>query len=1326
MLNELYPDSHVYTTRTAYTIRGELDLVALQRALEEIVRRHEVLRTTFDVIDGEPHQVVALPGAVPLPVLDFTNAPIAEFSRHVHEEGVRPFDLRRGPLIRATLYRRGPREHVLLIGMHHIVFDESSGPIFNRELTALYAAYHRGIAIDLPDPPIQYRDFAERQRDQVDRGFADPELEYWREQLAGVPARIELPLDRKRPVIARFRGAVKAIVLSPALARRLRDVGNELGSTLFITLLAAFKVLLYRYTGQSDLVVGSPVANRTRVELEEAIGLFVNTVALRTRIAPGFTFRDMLREAREAAISAFDNQELPFERVVAEVRPERSLSGTPIVNVLFVARAGTISPLELDGLELQRFPITSSTARFDLALRVTDEPQGLVCSLQYDVDLFDAPTIDRLLAHYETLLESISRPDGVDLPISRIPMLSGEEYRALTVDANQTQESYPAEITFPQLFSEQVARSMDSLAVVCGDERLTYAQLDEASDRLARTLARRGVLRGARVGVFLRRSPELIIGLLAILKLGCAYVPLDPIYPTDRLEFMVQDAELAALVTESSRSEPFLSGLSARGVLRVDVDVAVDAPAVAPDEPGTSPIVAAGPDEVAYSIYTSGSTGTPKAVDVPHRALANLLLSLREWPGLSAADSLVAITTICFDVSVFEMFLPLVVGATLVIATDEAVSDPAALRELLSTSKATVLFATPVMWQMLIDAGWTGGTVKKMISAGEALPRALADQLLARGDELWNLYGPTETTVFSSGARIEPGSEIISIGSPIANTQLYILDGTGELTPPGAVGELYIGGRGVALGYHGRPDLTSERFVPDPFGPDRTGRLYRTGDLVRKRGSILEYVGRNDQQIKLRGFRIELEEIVGALRAQPGVVDAVALVVDDSQGEPSIHAYVVGDPAPPTARAEWSETLRAETGRVLPRYMVPRAVVVVDELPRLPNGKVDRAALATLEIDRAGAPVAAMATDGQRRIAEIVSELLGRSDIGATDDLFAKGLHSVLAVRLLERLREAFGTRLPLRTVFANPTVEGLSDAINSNAEPARSIEPESPILALNQGGTETPFFFLHTDDIHDGAYCNRLAAAMGVAQPMFAVAPHGVYGLPEVQSVEAMARNYYELLKEVQPTGPYRIGGFCFGGMVAFELARTLAANGDTVEQLVIINKDAPLSVRIPGHDPLVRRIGLDARLNGDLRLVLLGLMRLVPLAVQRGLGAALRLIGVSLERLFGVPANRKLATVIDQDEDERGESYIRRRVAGDTYHPERYAGKMTLIWSSSKELRAQGDPTRGDVTVGWGTLSSDVRVIPMSGNHLSPISEGVGELGTLLRTVFQNDHHR
>ncbi len=1332
MLNELYPDSHVYCTRTAYAIRGDLDVHALERSLDELVRRHDVLRTTFDVIDGQPRQIVGLPGPVPLPIFDVSNATLAELKERVHAEGIRPYDLRRGPLMRAALFCRGPLEHVLLVGMHHIVIDEGSKPTFNRELTALYEAYHRRRQLELPGPRVQYRDYALWQRESMPAGELEQQLSYWRAQLADAPARIELPLDRPRPAVAQFRGAIKATVLSRTSSERIRELGRTHGATFSMTMLAAFNVLLYRYTGQSDLVVGLPVANRSRTEFEDVIGLFVNTVALRTHLRPESTFRDVLRAVRETAISAYDNQDLPFERVVAEVHPERNLSGTPLVNVLFLGRSSTTAPLELDGLELQQFPVQSTTARFDLTMRVTDAPGGIECSLQYDVDLFDLATIERFLGHYANLLESfVAGPEAIDMPIARVAMLSADDYRALVVDANQTQVSYPADKTIPQLFTEQAARSPDSVAVACGETTLTYAQLDAASNRLARALAGRGITAGSRVGIFVDRSPGLIVGLLAILKSGSAYVPLDPTYPLKRLEFIAADSGLAAVVTQSWREDAFLSEGT---TLRVDLD----APAIALEDPGAMPSFAANPCDVAYSIYTSGSTGTPKAVDVPHRAVVNLLWALRERPGLAASDTLLALTTICFDLSVFEMFAPLVVGAKLVIATDDVAQSGTAILELLSRSKATVMLATPVTWQLLIDAGWRGGTARKLLCSGEPLTRVLADQLLARGDEVWNLYGPTETTVFSSVARVGRGAGAVPIGSPISNTQYYILDVNGELGPPEIPGELYIGGDGVALGYHAREELTRARFVPDRFGPKRDGRLYRTGDIVRMRGSNLEFLGRSDQQIKLRGFRIELDEISAALRAQAGVADAVTIVVDDPRRGPEIRAYVVRGastvPAPdselstmapgsdlelaavvPSSSSELSARLRTEIGSTLPRYMMPAAIVVLDALPRLSNGKIDRRALAERDSDTANNALDTVATELEGRVADIVSNLLGHSHVGVRDDLFGIGLHSVLALQLVARIEKDLGVPLSLQSVFENPTVRGLAHAMNGQATLARAAEPTHPVVALNVTGRETPLFFLHHDEVYHGAYTRRLAAALGPAQPIYAVAPHGTAGLPEVLSVEAMAADYYKLLKDVQPTGPYRIAGFCVGGLVAFELARLLVSRGDAVERLIIINKDAPLRARIPGFDAFVRRAAVNTRLDTDLRRALIEIPLLLPLALERGLGTMLRALYARLGRRVPEFAGR-----IGHATGDGAETLLRGRIIRVTYHPKKYDGEVTLIWSSGKELKAIGNPTGADATIGWGALATAVNVIPMSGDHHSPIRERVAELGSILSEVL------
>jgi amino acid adenylation domain-containing protein len=1316
ILHELYPDSHAYNTRTAYTVHGDLDLCALQSSLEEIVRRHEALRTTFELVDGELFGSVAPPGTVPVPVLDVSDLPAAnrqEFlAERLHAEGVRAFDLRRGPLFRAAAFRVGSREHVLLLSMHHIVFDEASKTAFNLELRTIYAAYRGGTRHDLAELPIQYADFARWQREWMQREECAQQRNYWRAHLSGAPARIELPLDRPRPAIARFNGAIQTITFSTALSQRIHLLGHVHRTTLFMTMLAAFNVLLFRYTGQRDLVVASPLANRTRTELEPLIGFFVNTLALRVRLDGDSTFRDVLGQVRETAISAYDNQDVPFERVVAELHPERSLSGTPVVNVMFFVRH-EIEPLELEGLQIQRFAIKSTAARFDLTMRITDTPGGLVCSLQHDTDLFDAPTIERMLAHFTALWESIvSSPESVDLPISTLPLLSENERRALVVDANETQKAYPADRTLPHLLAEQVRRTPDSIAVVCDEATLTYAQLDKESDRLAGELARHGIGHGERIGILLERSPSLVVALLGILKHRCAYVPLDPNYPQKRLEFIVRDARLAAIVTRPARAHEVLKTLA---TLRIDVDGGGS------DPPGSSSleITAGSADDVAYTSYTSGSTGVPNGVNISHRSLLNLLWAMRDRPGLTAEDTLVAVTTIAFDIAALELLLPLIVGARLVIATDQVVIDGAAILRLLDRVQATVMQATPVTWQLLIEAGWRGGAPRKILCGGEALSRRLAEQLLERADEVWNLYGPTETTIWSSAARVVHGDGAVLIGPPIANTQFYVLDASGELLPPGVPGELFIGGDGLALGYHDRADLERERFVRDPFGLDRTGRLYRTGDIVRARGSQFEFLGRRDEQIKLRGFRIELGEISAALLAQPDVADAAAIVVDDALRGPSIRAYVAPQRATSHPMPDWPAVLRAGIARSLPRYMLPEAIVVLAALPRTPNGKIDRQSLSLSEGFRAAFTVDAPASELEMQLIEIVKGLLGNPRIRLRDDLFAAGLHSVLAVRLMAQINQIFSAQLPLSVVFDNPTVAALARSIQSTATQTRSAQPAEPIVVLNAGGQETPFVFLHNDPYLDGAYCRRLAAALGPSQPFYAVAPHGMSGLPLMHSVAAMAMDYYERLKQVLPSGPYRIGGFCIGGTIAFELARLLRARGDTVEHLVIINRTAPARLTLPACEALVRRIGRNARLDARTRLILVN-VALLPFAAERGFAAFRRFLRARLRYAVAEILRRSSAATGPMPQKE---FFLAQRVAGATYHPSRHDGPITLIWSSTKELVALGDPMRGDPTVGWSAFATGVRVIPMSGNHMSPMRERVGELGAILADVFRAD---
>ncbi|MEK2494649.1 amino acid adenylation domain-containing protein [Kitasatospora purpeofusca] len=899
-LDQLTPGDTAYNVCGATRIRGPLDLDLWRRAVSAIARRHEALRTTFRAVDGEPVQVVT-EGAEP----GFAVVPCEHLAGPDGEEGVqalareefaRPFDLATGPLVRMRFLRLAADEHVLLLTIHHIAGDLWSTSVFLDELVTLYGAYAGGNEPALPELPIQYADYAVWQRKRLDGDGARADLEYWRRTLDGAPAALELPTDRPRPPVQSTRGGSRPFALSAELMEQVREFSRTEGVTPFMTLLAAFQVLLHRYTREEDVVVGVPVANRGRPEVERLIGYFANMLALRTDLSGAPSFRELLGRVRPVCLGAFAHQELPFERLVEELHPRRDLSRTPVFQVSFVFQNIAMPSFDVAGLHLEPIEVAGSTARFDLELQVFDRPDGLSGRFEYNSDLFDAATVDQLAGHLRLLVEQLIA--GPDLPVGAVPMLAAEEERRLREQGNDTGREWPDRAPVHRLFAEQAARTPAAEAVRCGAEALDYAELDRRSDRLAARLRGRGVGRDVLVGVCTERSTDLVVALLAVLKSGGAFVPIDPEFPPERIAYMLADSGLPVLLTQ----RPVAERLPASGAEVLCLDEPYEEPAA---EPAKDPAVAE--DDLAYVIYTSGSTGQPKGVQVPHRALANFLRSMRERPGLTAGDTLLAVTTHSFDISLLELLLPLVTGARVVVAERGTAADGERLSRLLAASGASVVQATPSTWRMLLDAGWPGAPGLKALAGGEALPAELARRLRSGGVELWNMYGPTETTIWSAVAEVGDGP--ISIGAPIANTELHVLDDQGRLTPPGVPGELYIGGAGLARGYLGRPELTAERFVPHPFGAGPQDRLYRTGDLVRRRrdGGI-EFLGRLDHQVKVRGFRIELGEIESELARRPEVGHAVVTVHEDVPGDQRLVAYVVpaadGGPGP---AEEWPD-----------------------------------------------------------------------------------------------------------------------------------------------------------------------------------------------------------------------------------------------------------------------------------------------------------------------------------------------------------------------------------------------------------------------------------
>ncbi|MFD5083006.1 amino acid adenylation domain-containing protein [Kitasatospora sp. NPDC058406] len=886
-LDQLTPGDTAYNVSGATRVRGPLDLDLWQRAVREIARRHEALRTTFREVDGEPVQVVTEGSAPELTVVpcEHLHGPDGEAGIRAlaQEEFSRPFDLEAGPLLRMRFLRLSPDEHVLLLTIHHIAGDLWSTSVFLDELVTLYGSYATGTEAALPELPVQYADYAVWQRRRLDGEGAAAELEYWKQALAGAPAALELPTDRPRPAVRSTRGGSRPFALPAHLMDRVRSFSRSEGVTPFMTLLAAFQVLLHRYTREEDVVVGVPVANRGRPEVERLIGYFANTLALRTDLSGAPTFRELLRRVRPVCLGAFAHQELPFERLVEELHPQRDLSRSPVFQVSFVFQNIAMPSFDAAGLRLEPLEVDSTAARFDLELQVFDRPEGLSGRFDYNSDLFDAATVDQLSGHLRLLVENLLADP--DLPVGQVPMLAAEEERRLRDRWNDTRREWPDPGFAHRRFEDRAARTPAAEAVRCGREALSYAELDRRSNRLAHRLKRHGVGRDVPVGICTERSVELVVAMLAVLKAGGAFVPLDPDFPPDRIAFVLADSGLPVLLTRRAVAER----LPGTGAEVLCLDELHDGLLVEPEHGLDEPVAE---QDLAYVIYTSGSTGQPKGVRIPHRALGNFLYSMAERPGIGPDETLLAVTTHSFDISLLELLLPLAEGARVVVAEREAVADGERLSRLLTASGATVMQATPSTWRMLLDSGWPGAPGLRVLAGGEALPAELARRLLATGVTLWNMYGPTETTIWSAVAEVGEGP--ISIGEPIANTELHVLDDRGRPVPAGVPGELYIGGAGLARDYLGLPGLTAERFVPHPFGAGPQERLYRTGDLVRRRrdGGI-EFLGRLDHQVKLRGFRIELGEVESELARRPEVGVAVVTVREDVPGDQRLVAYVV-------------------------------------------------------------------------------------------------------------------------------------------------------------------------------------------------------------------------------------------------------------------------------------------------------------------------------------------------------------------------------------------------------------------------------------------------
>ena len=1288
--DQLEPGLSAYNIPAAVRFQGPLNLAALERSLNEIVKRHESLRTTFGKVDGRPTQVIAPTLTIKLPVVDLRKLPAseqeAEVRRLVTAEAQRAFDLSQGPLIRCTVLRLGDEEHVGLLTMHHIISDGWSTGILVREVATLYVAFCAGGSSPLPALPIQYADFAHWQRQWLQGEVLETQIAYWKKQLANAPALIDLPTDHPRPAVQTFRGAHQSLVLPKHLQEGFKTLSRQEGVTLFMTLLAAFKVLLYRYTSQDDLIVGTPIANRNRLETEGLIGFFVNALVLRTDLSGNPSFRELLRRVREVCLGAYGHQDLPFDRLVEELHVKRDLSRNPLFQVMFVMHNAPLRTVELPGLTLSPVEGDSETAHFDLTLQIMDTEQGLTAAFVYNTDLFEAGTIARMLGNFQTLLEAmVADPEQ---RLSDLPLLTEAERQQLLVEWNSTKTDCPRDVCIHQLFEAQAERTPDVVAVVCEAEQLTYAELNRRANQLAHHLRALGVGPEVLVAICLERSLEMVIGLLGILKAGGAYVPLDPAYPKERLAFMLKDAQVPVLLTQ----ERLVAGLPEHDTKVICLDS--DWETIA-RENGENPGVSTLPENLAYVIYTSGSTGQPKGVLVSHHSIAGHCRNAQRYYELDSRDVVLQFASLSFDVSLEEILPTLIVGARLVIMGTN-VWHPAEFHRKISEFGLTVLNLPTAYWQELARE-WAGVTElvpnirpRLFIVGGDTmLPNVLKlwQRTPVSSIRLLNAYGPTETTITATAFEVAPRPnenttyQRVPIGRPFANRAIYILDRQDNPVPIGVPGHLHIGGEGLARGYLNQPELTAERFILDPFRTEPGARMYKTGDLARYRpdGNI-EFLGRADDQVKIRGFRIELGEIETVLGQHPAVREAVVLAREDAPGEKRLVAYVVADSS--------ADELRCFLKDKLPEYMVPAVVVLLEALPVTPNGKVDRRALPAPDRSRPDLEKAFVAPrdDIELQLARIWEEVLGVRPVGVRDNFFELGGHSLLAVRLFSLIEKRLGKKLPLTTVFQGATVEHLAGILRQQA----TAGPTSSLVAIQPGGTKRPLFLVHPAGGHVFPYIH-LARFLGPDQPFYGLQARGLEdGQDPHTRIEDMAAWYIQALQTVQPTGPYLLGGWSMGGVVAFEMAQQLHAQGQRVALLALLDG------RIPTPDETF------------------------PEEDSEAIGLVEQYFGISfgpMESLAELPKDDQLAFMLEQAKsaglvpEELDVSQARRFVkllrsdlrATQNYGLHLYPGRITFFKASETPAGQSPDPTLGWSE--WASGGVEIHVVP--GNHANLMYE-------------------
>lgn len=1240
---EVVPALPIYNHSLIIKRTSDLDRDVIGRSLREITVRHSALRTAITSESPTPAQVISGDASIDISYTELEGLEEEERSREIcrtiTEQALQPFHLAKSPLLRVRVLEISDGHHLIVLTVHAIIADERSLGLLAHELASCYDAFSRGEVPYLAKPPLQYGDYALWQKRHLQGDILEGHVSYWRERLAGIPPALDLPTDRPRPPAPSYRGAHHLVTLPQELTESLKVLSEREDIELSFIYLAAFQALLSRYTGQDDIITGVIANGRVEPGTEESVGLFANAIVIRTAVGDDVLFGDILRQVSNSMREGCNHQNVPFHQLLTALDRESEPGRDPIFQVLFSMRPSM--PLLQPGWSTVDLPIESGTSKVDLELQLLESNKGICARFAFSTDLFEGATIRRIAGHYTTLLQGIIADPGSRL--SKLPLLNDTERHELLVKCNNTRTDYAQALCVHQLFEAQVDRTPDTVAILFDGDGLTYAELNRRANRLAHYLANHSVGPDVLVGICIERSLDMVVALLGILKAGAAYVPLDPSYPNERLSFMLEDAGVPLLLSQRHLAE----GLPQTAAKVLFVDAIWDQIGCESSENLSSTPKA---ENLAYVIYTSGSTGKPKGVQIEHRAVVNFLSSMIQCPGISSEDRLLAITTLSFDIAGLEIYLPLSVGACVDIVSRNVASDGKELLTKLKTSGATILQATPATWRMLLEAGWEGSPHLKALCGGEAWSRGLANQLLQRTASLWNMYGPTETTIWSTTAKVEPGEGALTIGRPIANTKIFILDKRRQPVPVGVAGELYIGGDGLARGYLKRPELTAEKFVVNPFSQDPEARLYRTGDLARYlvTGKI-EFLGRIDHQVKIRGFRIEIGEIETALRKRDDVKETVVVAREDATGEQRLVAYVV----PAREAAPTVTELRRFLKDVLPEHMIPSTFVPVRVMPLTPNGKIDRRALpAPDKSDLMVKDKLAEPTDMlEARLVTIWENALDVRPIGVRHNFFELGGHSLVAVRVMQRMEEAFGMNLPIATLLQAPTIEQFAQIVRRRGWSS----PWSSLVPIQGTGSQTPLFCVH------GAGANvilfrQLAQQLGSNQPFYGLQAQGVNEKYACHTrVEDMASHYIREIRSVQPKGPYFIAGYSFGGMIALEMAHQLLAESEQPSTVILFDTLCTAAKSTPFANDVTS----------------------VPIVLRKIFRAPSRERSAYLSRFATAPvrAGRRWLHVMRLP---RRIKKVRKACleASRLYTPQAYPGRLILFRSNHEPLNRVGDP--------------------------------------------------